>query len=83
MAKINGLDNEQMEELESLDEDRNDLENTCDRCSHYEKCYSNGGEVPNHINCFLDDDEDIFFESDETKKEYTWKEMSYNKYKES
>jgi len=80
MAKINGLDENEVEELETLEGE--EKEGICDKCVNYEVCYSDGGELPNYINCFLDEDEDIFFESDDTKDVHVWKEMSYNKYNE-
>lgn len=79
MAKINGLEDEEMEELDAIEESRGSL---CSRCQHYDMCYTDGGELPNYIRCFLDEDEDEFFESDDTKETHVWKEMSYNKYTE-
>ena len=77
-SKISGLDDE---EFDILEEDEENRERLCDGCQNYELCY-NDNELPNYINCFLNEDEDEFFESDDEKKTYIWKEMSYNKYTE-
>ena len=62
--------------------DFSDQKEGCEACSLYDVCYSDGGEVPNYVNCFLVEDDDTFYKSDEDKKEHLWKEMSYNKYTE-
>jgi len=81
MAKISGLNDKEMDELDAI-EDPNKRENLCEGCQHYDVCYSDGGELPNYINCFLDEDDDIFFNSNDEREAHVWKEMSYNKYKE-
>jgi len=70
-------------ELEDAGEgDFSEQQSCCEGCALYETCYSDGGEVPNYVKCFLVEDDDAFFESEDGKKEYHWKEMSYNKYTE-
>jgi len=66
--------------LDELDED---METPCDTCHMHELCFSDIGDIPNYLNCFLDIDDDKFYESDAGDEEYVWKEMSYNKYKET
>jgi hypothetical protein len=78
MAKINEF--YKNIRLDDLDEE---VENHCDMCHIYDLCFDSIGDIPNYLNCFLEKDDDKFYESDEDDEEYVWKEMSYNKYKET